>query len=100
MGLDVATKFVSAKKGIATEERVPFSLEIQFLRQPENFISARLHPAREMRRFAGPFLVPKIARDKLPANGQPGVGRKNHVGQFRLWRGEVDFGTERDEAFM
>src|SRR6266404_7802253 len=80
VGLDIAAKFVTAKESIATEECVPFSLEIQFLRQPENFISARLHPVREMRRFAGPFLVPKIARDKLPANGQPGVGRKNHIG--------------------
>src|SRR5438132_10860814 len=96
VGLDIATKFVTAKESIATEESVPLSLEIQFLRQPENFISARFHPAREMRRFAGPFLVPKIARDKLPANGEPGVGRKNHVGQFGPWRDQVDFCTERD----
>jgi hypothetical protein len=53
-----------------------------------------------MGRFPGPFLVPKIARDKSPANCEPGVRRKNHVGQFRLWRHEFDFRTERNERFM
>src|SRR5437762_2560443 len=97
--LDIAAKFVTAKERIATEESVPFSLEIQFFRQPENFISVRFHPAREVRRLPGPFLVPKIARNKLPANGEAGIRRENHIGQFRLWRDQFDFGTEGDERF-
>src|SRR6266446_2457537 len=86
VGLDIATKFVTAKESIATEKRIAFSFEIKLFWQPEHVVSVRFHPPREIGRFAGAFLVTKIARNKLPANGQPGVGRKNHVGQFRLWR--------------
>src|SRR5438105_5440409 len=100
VGLDIATKFVTAKESISTEERIAFSLEIQLLGQPQNFISPRFHPAGEMRCFASPFLVAKIARDKLPANREPGVCRKNHVGQFRLGRDQFDFRADRDERFM
>ena len=55
-------------------------------------------PAPEMRGFTGPFRITKIARDKLLAHGQPSVGGKNHVGQFRLRRYQLDFAVERRQS--
>ena len=63
MRIDVGAKFVSAKKRVPREERIAFTFEIQILRQPDHFVAVFLHPAREMRRFAGAFFVPEITRD-------------------------------------
>ena len=94
MRLDVGAKFVTAEKRVAAEERVTFSFEVEILRQPTNFITVLFHPTREKRGFARAFLMAKIARNKFLSDGQPGVGGKNHVGQFRLRRNQLDFAVE------
>ena len=59
-----------------------------------------LHPLRKKRRFPGPLFVPKITRDEFPADGQSGVGGKDHVGQLRLRRDEMDVAPEAKEFLV
>ena len=84
MRLDVGTKLVAAKERVTAEEGIAFAFEVEIIGQPRNVVAVFLHPVREMRRFAGALFVPEIARDKFLSNSQPGVGRENHVGKFRL----------------
>ena len=65
--LNVGAKFVAAEKYVAAEERVAFPFEKEILRQPDDFVAVFFHPAREMRRFAGAFFVPEIARNEIAA---------------------------------
>ena len=53
-------------------------------RQPRHLIAVLLHPAGKMRCFSGPLLVTKITGDESFSHGQSGVGREDHVRQFRL----------------
>ncbi len=94
VGFDVGSEFVTAKKHIAREKRVAFALEIVVVRQPRNLVAVFFHPAREMRRFAGAFFMPKIAWNKLFSYSQSGIGGKDHVRQFRLWRDQFDLTIE------
>src|SRR2546423_13712242 len=64
MGIYVGPEFVAAEQNIAAEEGVALAFEIKVLRQPDDFVAMLFHPARKMRRFAGAFFVPEIARDK------------------------------------
>src|SRR5207249_2656261 len=98
--LDVAAEFVAAKKCVACEKRVAFAFEIQSVRQPKNFITVLFHPTREIRGFTRPFLMAEITRDKSLADGEPGVGSEYHVGQFRLWRHQLDLRLEGGERFV
>ena len=90
MRLNVAAELVTAKKGVVSKERVAFAFEIQIFRQPMNFVAVLFHPTHEIRCFTGPFLMAEITRDKFLADGEPGVGSEHHVGQFRLWRHQLD----------
>src|SRR4030095_9947784 len=56
------------------------------------------HPAPEIRGLTGPFRITKIARDKLLAHSQSGVGGEDHVRQFRLRRHQLDFAVERRQS--
>src|SRR4029450_8703253 len=51
MRLDIAAKFVPAKKRVLAEKSVAFAFEIQVFRQPMNFIAVLFHPTHEIRRF-------------------------------------------------
>ena len=42
----------------------------------------------------------EITRDKFLADGEPGVGSEYHVGQFRLWRHQLDLRLEGGERFV
>src|SRR5205085_1401938 len=94
MRFDVGTKFVTAKEHIGTKKRVAFAFEIIIIWQPGNLVAAFFHPRRKMRRFASPFFVAKVTRNKCFADGESSVGGKNHVRQFRLWRNQFDFRVE------
>src|ERR1700730_6090340 len=69
MRIDVRTELISAEKRLTVEQRIAFSLEIEFIRQPRDFVTVLFHPARKMRRFAGALFMPKIARDEFFPNG-------------------------------
>ena len=42
----------------------------------------------------------EITRNKFLADGEPGVGSEYHVGQFRLWRHQLDLRLEGGERFV
>src|SRR6478735_3698657 len=100
MRADIGAKFVAAKKRVTGKERVTFSLKKLIVRQPDNFVAVLFHPLRKKRRFPGPLFVPKITRDEFSADGQPGVGGKDHVGQLRLWRDEMDVASKAKEFLV
>jgi hypothetical protein len=54
-----------------------------------------LHPVGEELRLGGAFLVAEITRDKTAADREPGVRVKDHVGQLRLRRDQVNVRDER-----
>ena len=99
MRIDIGPKFVAAEKHVTAEERVAFALEIQILRQPDDFVTVLLHPAREVRRFARPFLVPEITRDETASDSETGVGGEDHVGKFRPRRDQLDLAIQVRELF-
>src|SRR5207244_4888005 len=94
MRFNVGAEFVTAKKCVASEKRVAFAFEIVIIGQRGNLEAAFFHPVGKMRRFAGALFVPKIARNKLLADSEPGIGGKDHVRQFRLRRDQLDLAIQ------
>src|SRR5467141_675749 len=84
MRLNVGPKFVAAKEHVAAEEGIAFALEIKIFRQPLHFVAPLLHPLGKERLLTSTLFMAEVARDKLAANGQPSVGRENHIGKSRL----------------
>ena len=97
MRAHVGAKLVAAKKRVAGKERIAFALEELVGRQPDDFVAVLLHPLREVGRFGGSFLVPKITRDKFLADSQPGIGGEDHVRKFRPGRDEMDVAAEAEQ---
>src|SRR5215211_1128965 len=102
MRLNVGTEFVTAKEDVVAEERIAFAFEVEFFRQPLDFITVLDHPLRKKRLFSGAFLVPEIAGNEFATNRQPGVRGEDHVGQSWLWCNQMNLaklGKRRVELF-
>ena len=94
MRIDVGAEFVSAKKRVAARRARRLLLRNKDSSGNQiNFVAVLFHPTREMRRFAGPFLWRKLLGIKFLADGESGVGGKDHVGQFRLRRDQLDLAS-------
>src|SRR5262249_41613733 len=79
MRLNIRSKFVPAKEHVAAKERVAFAFEIKIFSQPAHVVTALFHPFSKERLLTGSFFVAEIAGDEFVANGQSGIGCKNHI---------------------